>query len=111
MAHPFLKDLEALLHRLGVDAGAEIECRHFFSGAAAYVNGTIFMSLSPSGLAVKLPSEDCIRLLQEGGTPLRYFPQSPVKKGYVVLPAETVQNDAALKVCIASSITCATTGG
>ena len=88
MAEPFLSDLRKLLDACAL-AGCgrpAIDCRHFFSGAAAYADGKIFMSLSPVGLALKLPEADCRALLKTGGRPLRYFPMAPVKKGYVVLP-------------------------
>lgn len=64
----------------------DLKVKHFFSGAAAYINGKICMSLTPVGLAMKLPEGDRNRLLGEGGKPLRYFPNGPVKKDYLVLP-------------------------
>lgn len=103
MAQPYLTDLQALLERL--DLGDDrFECKHFFSGAAAYVEGVIFMTWTPSGLALKLPQDACDRLLREGGTPLRYFPKAPVKKGYVVLGSELVEDDDALKERVSDSI-------
>ena len=35
----------------------KIEVKHFFSGAAVYVDGKICISLTPKGLAVKLPNK------------------------------------------------------
>ena len=82
MAEPYLSQLQALITECGLDqaVGGDLVCRHFFSGAAAYYNGAIFMSLSPVGLAIKLPARDRTVLMDAGGRPLRYFPKAPVKK-------------------------------
>ena len=90
MAQPWLSDLQALIDTSGLDG--DIVCKHFFSGAAAYRDGQIFMSLSPAGLALKLPEEDCADLINKGAKPLRYFAKSPVKKGYAVLP-DNIRDD------------------
>ncbi|MDP6707189.1 MAG: TfoX/Sxy family protein [Alphaproteobacteria bacterium] len=94
MAAPYLAALEALLARLGPDpeATSGLDCRHFFSGAAAYIDGRIFVTLTPVGLALKLPEATRELLLAEGAEPLRYFPKAPIKKQYVVLP-EALQED------------------
>jgi len=82
----------------------EIECTHFFSGAAVYVNGHICMSLTPAGFALKLPTEAARRVLDNGGQQLRYFPSGPVKKGYVVLPEASVddgpERSCLMEVCV-----------
>lgn len=65
----------------------DLECRHFFSGAAVYADGRICISLTPVGFAIKLPEQARDRLLKEKGSKaLRYFPRGPIKKDYVVLP-------------------------
>lgn len=86
MAHPYLKQLQHLLRDL--DPGSsDVSCKHFFSGAAAYLNGHIFASLTPRGFALKLPEAKCEELLsREFIEPLRYFDHSPVKRGYVLFP-------------------------
>jgi TfoX/Sxy family transcriptional regulator of competence genes len=106
MAEPYLTDLRGLLARLAPMAGIgdEVVCKHFFSGAAAYVEGRIFLSLTPAGLAVKLPPARREALMAAGGGPLRYFPKAPVKKGYVVLADETAGDDRALARLIAESL-------
>lgn len=73
--------------------GVRLTCKHFFSGAAAYANGRICISLTPAGLAMKLPEESRARLRQDGGKALRYFPKAPIKKDYVVLPP-AIRDDA-----------------
>ena len=84
--------------------GTPVECKHFFSGAAAYTGGRIFASLTPVGFALKLSAESCAALTMRGATPLRYFPKAPIKKDYVVLPKELADNDEALAPCIEESI-------
>jgi hypothetical protein len=61
-----------------------VVCKHFFSGAAAYVDGRIFATLTPVGLAIKLGDASCQTLLGQGAIPLRYFPSAPIKRGYVL---------------------------
>jgi hypothetical protein len=84
MAQPFLDRLEALVNRYLAE-DPNLECKHFFSGAAIYAHGTICVSLSPVGLAFKLPEIMCADLIDSGAaTPLRYFKKSPIKKGYAL---------------------------
>jgi len=106
MAQPFFSQLsdliQPLINTLGDDH--DIECTHFFSGAAIYVNGQICMSLTPVGFALKLPDAAQQQVLAEGGQPLRYFPSGPVKKGYVLLPDPILdvvdRRTALMKTCI-----------
>ena len=108
MAEPWLRDLRSLLERAApnLDPAAAIECKHFFSGAAAYAGGRIFMSLTPAGLALKLPAEARQQLMEAGAGPLRYFPKGPIKKDYVVLPEAIARDDDALAPWIEQSIRC-----
>jgi TfoX/Sxy family transcriptional regulator of competence genes len=86
MAHPYFEQLQHLLNDVDL-ASPDIDCKHFFSGAAAYTHGHIFASLTPKGLALKFPEARCSELLAEGfAEPLRYFDKSPVKRGYVLFP-------------------------
>ena len=66
--------------------GVGVEIKHFFGGAAAYANSRICITLTPAGLAMKLPEDARARLMADGAQPLRYFPRAPIKKQYVVLP-------------------------
>ena len=106
MAEPYLSQLQELIAEFDLDqsAGSELICKHFFSGAAAYRDGVIFMSLSPAGLALKLPENDRAILMGAGGRPLRYFPKSPVKKDYVVVPEDLVADWPRLRVWIERSL-------
>lgn len=70
-----------------------LECKHFFSGAAVYADGRICISLTPVGFAIKLPEKSIDVLLKEKGTKnLRYFAKGPIKKDYVVLPKAMVND-------------------
>jgi len=106
MAEPYLNDLRAIVGRtaLGDDANSAIECKHFFSGAAACMNGGIFMTLTTVGLALKLPERDRNSLFLVGGKQVRYFPKSPIKREYVVLPKVLVDDNRALGKWVANSV-------
>jgi TfoX/Sxy family transcriptional regulator of competence genes len=106
MVDVHLHALRSLLERTApnLDPGTAIECKHFFSGAAAYAGGMIFMSLTPVGLALKLPAEARQQLMEAGAKPLRYFPKAPVKKDYVVLPDTIARDDNALVPWVEESI-------
>ncbi len=100
MAEPYLTDLRELADQWsGADAAVGVlECRHFFSGAAAYRDGAIVASLTPVGLAFKVPAEVHDDLLSRGSViSLRYFPTGPIKRNYVLFPTATTldANDAA----------------
>lgn len=106
MAEPYLRDLRSILERAGPgpDPGVAIECKHFFSGAAAYAGGRIFMSLTTVGLALKLPEEARTQLMEAGAEPLRYFAKGPIKKEYAVLPEKLARDANALAPWIEASI-------
>jgi TfoX/Sxy family transcriptional regulator of competence genes len=88
----------------GLDREVKIECKHFFSGAAAYANGYIFMTLTSVGVALKLPEKSRAELSHLGGTPLRYFPKGPVKKDYVIVPKRIVKDGDAIAPWIIKSV-------
>ena len=86
MAQPYLDQLQTLVSEFA-SSHQELVCKHFFSGAALYCNGLICASLTPKGLAFKLPSARCEELIANGeAEALRYFDNSPIKKGYILLP-------------------------
>jgi hypothetical protein len=50
-----------------------------------YREGSIVASLTPAGLAFKVPPEVHDSLLSSGrAAPLRYFPAAPIKRDYVL---------------------------
>lgn len=106
MAEPFLSDLESIIEAARVRDGCagDILCKHFFSGAAAYVDGHIFMTLTPVGLALKLPEIEHDSLFERGAESLRYFPKAPVKKDYVLLPNQLIDDAGVLSGWISRSI-------
>lgn len=107
MAEPYLADLKKMAtewmdadHRVGV-----LECRHFFSGAAAYRDSSIVASLTPVGLAFKVRTEVREYLLDSGRAhPLRYFPKSPIKRDYVLFPESPIDTQEAIRLIVGDDI-------
>jgi hypothetical protein len=103
IAEPYLTELVHLAQqwtqaddRLGL-----LECRHFFSGAAVYRDGSIVASLTSVGLAFKVPNEVRQTLIRSGrATQLQYLPNAPIKRDYVLFSPEQAvpASDAALLV-------------
>jgi TfoX/Sxy family transcriptional regulator of competence genes len=90
VAAPYKTSLQVLVDTsLGADSGLVV-CKHFFSGAAAYLDDRVIATLSPVGLAFKLSEGSCQELLKADAKPLRYFPKSPIKRNYVLfeIPAD-----------------------
>lgn len=88
LAQPYLDRLAAELKvwRPAKPRGVELECKHFFTGAALYADGEIAATLTPKGLALKLPvtiREELYR--SRRARRLRYFAGGPVKKDYALL--------------------------
>lgn len=106
MAAEYLRKLKALMDEVAPEESVEIrlECKHFFSGAAFYANGKICVTLTPVGLALKLPEGSRALLEQAGATQLRYFPEGPVKKDYVILPKNILDDISALRGWVGESI-------
>ena len=96
MARIYLGRLKTLFQKMelsGLD-NMNLEFKHFFSGAAVYADGKICMTLTPVGFAIKLSKPDIDSLLKsKGNKRLRYSPNSPVKKDYVLL-SDNILNDA-----------------
>ncbi|MBN4054495.1 TfoX/Sxy family protein [Nitrospira defluvii] len=87
MAKIYLEKLTTLTTKLEIaeEISKPIEIKHFFSGAALYINKTICASWSPVGLAFKLPEKEVDKLINNGkAIPLKYFPKGHVKKGYAL---------------------------
>ena len=96
MAKIYLNRLKTLFQKMeltGLDT-VKLEFKHFFSGAAVYANGKICMTLTPVGFAIKLSKPDIDSLLaSKGNKRLRYSPNAPVKKDYVLL-SDNILTDA-----------------
>jgi TfoX/Sxy family transcriptional regulator of competence genes len=107
MAEPYLDHLSHMVDRLELPQtpGVTLESKHFFSGAALYANGKICASLSPMGLAVKLPADIREELISEGkGTEFRFFASGPIKREYVALSETIIQDDEALGEILSTSV-------
>lgn len=107
MAQPYLDELTALIKAsslASVDA-ASLDCRHFFSGAAAYLQGQVFALLTPVGLSLKLsPAHRQTLTGKHGAKPLRQFPRGPIKRDYVVLSPAMRRDPAALRPWLQASV-------
>lgn len=104
MAKKYLDQLTELMN-LTKPQRTKIEIKHFFSGAAVYTKGKICITLTPRGLAMKLPEKSRERLLKEKkARRLRYFPKAPIKKEYVVLTKATVNDVKQLRYLVKVSI-------
>jgi len=87
MAKIYLGKLSSLITKLKIleEVSKPIKTKHFFSGAALYIDGTICASWSPVGLAFKLPEKEVEKLITSGkAIPLKYFAKGHVKKGYAL---------------------------
>ncbi len=111
MAKKYLDELRALMKGAMPSAtapdaphGAELAFKHFFGGAALYADGRICITLTTAGLALKLPEDGREQLLGEGAVPLRYFPNGPIKKEYVVVPADLCEDAGRLGVWARESV-------
>lgn len=107
MAKEYLEKLSAFIEKTSSDfpESINLECKHFFSGAALYAEERICMSLTPVGLAIKLPEETRDKLLKsKKAIPLRYFLKGPIKKGYVLFPGGVAKDVKALHKYMQESI-------
>ena len=114
MAEPYLERLTETIASLDISSSDEmvLELKHFFSGAALYVNGKICVTLTPAGFGLKLPQVSINQLIDVGdGKELRYFDNAPIKKEYVALSQSVIDDPDRLKSLIRQSIEFAVTEG
>lgn len=107
MAQEYLDLLTAFINQKTLEClnGVQYECKHFFSGAALYVDGRITLTLTPVGLALKLPDVTKDELFaKKSAVPLRYFPNAPIKKDYVLFPKGIDTNTRTLRKYITESV-------
>ncbi len=103
-------DLQARM--LAAAPDIELSFRKMFGGIMGYAAGRPFASLSNVGLALKFTSAERDKALAlPGAKPLRYEPDAPVSKTYVVLPPEVVDDGAALHDWIVASANLLTAKG
>jgi TfoX/Sxy family transcriptional regulator of competence genes len=107
VAEPYRERLSQMVGRLEMPqaSGVTLESKHFFSGAALYANGKICASLSPAGLAIKLPAELRRRLIEQSqGGEFRFFVKGPIKREYVALSESITQDEEMLRELIGTSV-------
>ena len=88
MAKEYFEKLSKLIEDMGLESeiSSSIEVKHFFSGAALYIGGKICASLSPVGLAFKLPENEVEELISSGNAlQLKYFPKGNIKKATSII--------------------------
>jgi TfoX/Sxy family transcriptional regulator of competence genes len=88
--------LERLIR--SIDLPGSVTFKAMFGGAAAYIDGTIFASLSEVGLGLKLAPDDQAELLaRPGAKRLQYHADAPVSRHYVVIPRDMESEQDALR--------------
>jgi len=100
MAKEYYTKLSDLISELNIisEIDSPLVVKHFFNGAALYINGVICASWSPVGLAFKLPEKETKLLISSGqAKPLQYFPKGQIKKGYVLFDEPEISNHKQLK--------------
>jgi len=105
--------LEALLARLDpvADTAGDLEVRHFFNGAALYVDGVMCASWSPVGLAFRLDAGEVAALIDSGqALPLKYFAKSNIKQGFALFENPGDKSDSSLQQYFSRAIELAATG-
>ncbi|NOX75771.1 MAG: hypothetical protein GXP17_03980 [Gammaproteobacteria bacterium] len=94
MAKLYLEKLSNLILAINLEdeISLPMETKHFFSGAALYINNTICASWSPVGLAFKLPDPEVKILLSSGkAKELKYFPKGNIKMGTRFLKTQKIK--------------------
>lgn len=83
----------------------DVMFRPMFGGLFAYADGKPFASLSDVGLALKFAGDDRNALLAlPGAAPLRYEPDDPPSKTYVVVPETMLSNRDELRSWVVRSV-------
>lgn len=98
-----LKALQAVLEAAN-PPDLELTFRPMFGGIMGYAAGKTFASLSNRGLALKMTGEDHVALSAlPGVAPLRYEPDDPASKSYLLVPDEMLSDPDGLRPWIARS--------
>jgi TfoX/Sxy family transcriptional regulator of competence genes len=99
------KALQAILEA-AAPPDAEIGFRSMFGGIMVYAGGKPMASLSDVGLALKMTGDGHAALLAvKGAKRLRYEPDAPESKTYIVVPDAMLDDRAALRGWIERCIT------
>lgn len=82
----------------------ELGFRPMFGGIMAYAAGQVFASLSNVGIALKMTGAEHAALSAVPGVkPLRYEPEDPPSKTYLLLPEVMLSDSKALRSWMARS--------
>ena len=94
-----------ILFRAAAPPDLELTFRPMFGGIIAYAQGKPLASLSNVGLALKAPPALMAEILAApDATPLRYEPNSPASKSYVVVPPAVMADRDSLRGWIMKSV-------
>jgi len=97
--------LESFLLGAKLSPEYDISFKSVFGARAAYANGRIFATLGKFGFALKLPSDVCSELFDNGqATPLKYFANGHVKRGYAVVDEDHAEVQSRLSRLIVQSV-------
>ena len=95
MVKEYFEKLSNLIIEFDLEAEIDVptEVKDFYTGAVLYVNKAIRVSLSPVGLAIKLPEKKVETLIKNGcAKPFKYYSKSPIKKGYALFESPDLTN-------------------
>ncbi len=96
------KELQAVMEAANPDL--ELGFRPMFGGIFGYAAGQAFASLSNVGLALKMTGADHSALSEVPDIkPLRYEPDDPPSKSYLLLPKAMLSDPDSLRLWIARS--------
>jgi TfoX/Sxy family transcriptional regulator of competence genes len=96
------KALKALMEAASPDL--DLAFRPMFGGIFGYAAGQAFASLSNVGLALKMTGADHAALSAvQGVVPLRYEPDDPPSKSYLLLPDSMLSDPDSLRLWITRS--------
>ena len=96
------KKLQSVMEAASPDL--ELGFRPMFGGIFGYAAGQAFASLSNVGLALKMTGADHAALSEVPDVkPLRYEPNDPPSKSYLLLPDAMLSNPASLRLWIERS--------
>ena len=107
MVKEYFDKLSNLIKESDLEAEIEFptEVKDFFTGAAFHVDKEIRVTLSPVGLAFKLPEKAVEKLIKSGSAiPLKYFPKGHIKKEYALFESPDLTNIEQWKKYILESI-------
>lgn len=107
MVKEYFEKLSKLILEIDLEAEIDvpIEIKDFYTGAVLYVNKSIRVSLSPVGLAIKLPEKKVETLIKKGNAKsFKYYPKGPTKIGYALFESPDLSNTEEWKTHISESI-------